>query len=69
MAADTDCSYEACHRRDGFFDVTDYAPEPYSAGRWYVIPFRCPEHGTVYEYQYELQHIEDAATGEIVHEY
>lgn len=63
------CSFEACHERDGFFDVDDDAPDPNMDGTTYCVPFRCPEHGKVYEFLYRLDSIWDEGNQEIAYEY
>ena len=64
-----DCSYEQCHERPGFFDVTDDAPEPYTTDAQYIIPFLCPEHGDVYEYVHDLVGVANPDNGKLVFEY
>lgn len=64
------CTYDACCDRPGFGDIGSDAPNPYftDAGE-YVLPFTCPEHGTVYENVYVLQSVHDPRTKTTVHDY
>lgn len=59
-----ECTFEQCRHRDGFGLVTDDAPAMYGDSWAWFMPFRCPEHGRVYELVYKAAYFRDAETHE-----